>query len=183
MIGVSSIHSNVSRALRVRMPTKSKRTVVPAPPQPPIVIVTDCAPPMTLPTNIVCHCRTTDSSKMKAATKARTAIQPSQKRKRSSPSITESDESMASTQTYPPKLSSNTAPSRQKRRQIIKLHQIQNKSIVFSIKNTAIHNQDTEESNFTVGSCSHIQTYARQYSPRTMEVQKLANSLRGGMRF
>ena len=32
---VSSIHSNVTRAVRVRMPKKPKRTVVPAPPQPP----------------------------------------------------------------------------------------------------------------------------------------------------
>ena len=32
---VSSLHSNVSRVLRVCMPTKPKKTIVPAPPQPP----------------------------------------------------------------------------------------------------------------------------------------------------
>ena len=33
---VSSIHYIVSRALRVRMPTKPKKTIIPAPPQPPL---------------------------------------------------------------------------------------------------------------------------------------------------
>ena len=46
---VSSIHSNVTRALRVRMPVKPKKTVVPAPPKPPTESVTDFAPPMELP--------------------------------------------------------------------------------------------------------------------------------------
>ena len=46
---VSSILSNVTRALRVRMPTKPKRTVVPAPPQPPSESFCDFAPPMELP--------------------------------------------------------------------------------------------------------------------------------------
>ena len=54
MSAVSSIHSNVSRALRVRMPTKPNKTIVPAPPQPPRETVTNFAPPMTLPqTSIV----------------------------------------------------------------------------------------------------------------------------------
>ena len=35
MSAVSSIHPNVSRALRVRMPTKPRKTLVPAQPQPP----------------------------------------------------------------------------------------------------------------------------------------------------
>ena len=38
---VSSIHSNVTRALRVRMPVKPKKTLVPASPQPPTESVTD----------------------------------------------------------------------------------------------------------------------------------------------
>ena len=46
---VSSIHSNVTRALPVRMQVKPKQTVVPAPPQPPTESVTDFAPPMELP--------------------------------------------------------------------------------------------------------------------------------------
>ena len=43
---VSCIHSNVSRALRVRMPNKPKKTVVPAPPKPPSETTTDFALPM-----------------------------------------------------------------------------------------------------------------------------------------
>ena len=51
---VSSIHSNVTRALRVLMPTKPKRTVITAPPQPPTEDKCDLAPPMELPlTSIV----------------------------------------------------------------------------------------------------------------------------------
>ena len=46
---VSSIHSNVTRALRVRMPVKPTKTVVPAPPKPSTESVTDFAPPMELP--------------------------------------------------------------------------------------------------------------------------------------
>ena len=49
MTAVTSIHSNVSRALRVRMPTKAKKTIVPAPPPLPTEMVTDFAPPMVLP--------------------------------------------------------------------------------------------------------------------------------------
>ena len=41
MSAVSSIHSNVSRALRARMPTKTKKTIVLAPPQSPTETVTD----------------------------------------------------------------------------------------------------------------------------------------------
>ena len=51
---VSSIHSNVTRALLVRMPVKPKKTLVPAPPQPRTEGVTDFAPPTELPlTSIV----------------------------------------------------------------------------------------------------------------------------------
>ena len=160
---VSSIHSNVSRALQVRMPTKPKKKIVPAPPQPPIETVTDFAPPITFPQTSIVIAEPPIWTKRKAATKATTAIQPSYKRKRSSPSISELDESMASTHTCPPKLSSNTAPSRQKRRQMKKQQQIQNKSIVSTIKNTSARNQVAEEWNFRVGSCLPIQTYPTQY--------------------
>ena len=44
MSAVYSIHSNVSRALRVRMPTKPNKTLVPATPQPPTETVIDFAP-------------------------------------------------------------------------------------------------------------------------------------------
>ena len=121
---VSSIYSNVSRTLRLRLPTKPKKIVFPAPSEPPIETVTDFALPMTLPQTSIVIAEPPTRPKRKAATKATRAIQPSHKRKRSSPSITESDESMASTQTCPPNLSANTAPSRQKRRQILKQQQI-----------------------------------------------------------
>ena len=98
---VSYIHSYVSRALQVRMPTKPEKTVVPAPPQPPTETVTDFAPPMTLPQTSIVIAEPPIRPKRKAATKATTTLQPSQKRKRSSPSITESDLSIASTQNYP----------------------------------------------------------------------------------
>ena len=46
---VSSIHSNVTRALRVRMPTKPKRTVITAPPKPAAEVTSDIAVPMEMP--------------------------------------------------------------------------------------------------------------------------------------
>ena len=101
--------------------------------------------------------------KRKAATKSSEALQPIQKRKRSSPSITESDESLASTQTCPPTISSSSAPSRQKRRQLIKQTQIQNKSIVSTIQKTAAKSQNVE-CDYTVGPCSPVQTYPTQCS-------------------
>ena len=100
MSAVLSIHSNVSRALRVRMPTKPKKTIVSAPPQPPTETVTDFAPPMTLPLTSFAIAEPPTRSKRKAASKATAALQPSHKLKRSSASITGKDESLASTQTY-----------------------------------------------------------------------------------
>ena len=97
---VSSIHSNVSRALRVRMPTKPKKKIIPEPPQPPIELVTDFAPPLVLPqTSIVIA---EPRPKRKAATKAIEALQPTQKSKRWSASMTEPDKSLASAQICPP---------------------------------------------------------------------------------
>ena len=158
---VSSIHSNVTRALRVRMPTKPKRTVVPAPPQPPTENISDFAPPMELPLTSIEIAKPPSRPKRKAATKASAALQPL-KRKRASPSITESDESIASVQTCPPTTSSSSAPSRNKRRQLIKQTQIQNKSIVSSIKKLAAQSQDAE-TDYTVGQCSPVQTFLTQY--------------------
>ena len=169
---VSCIHSNVSRALRVKMPIKPKKTVVPAPPQPAIETVTDVMPPMNLPQTTFVIGEPPTRSKKKAATKTTTAIQPSHKQKRSSPSITESDELMASTQTCPPNLSAKTAPSRQKRRQMIIQQQTQNKSIVSTIKTTAALNQDAEQSNITVLRLSELRKF-----------RKYHDSLRGRMHF
>ena len=158
---VSSIHSNVTRALRVRMPTKPRRTVVPAPPQPPSENLSDFAPLMALPLTSIVIAEPPSRPKRKAATKASAAIQPL-KRKRSSPSFTESDESLASVQTCPPTTSSSTAPSQNKRRQLIKQTQIRNKSIAYSIKKVAAQSQDVE-TDYTVGQCSPVQTYPTQY--------------------
>ena len=142
MSAVSSIHSNISRALRVRLPTTPKKTLVHSPPQPPTETVIDFAPPMTLPQTLIVIPEPPTQSKRKAATRATEALQPSQKRKHSSPSITELDESLASTKTSPPIASSTSAPSRQKRRQMIKQQQIQYKSIVSKIQKTAASNQN-----------------------------------------
>ena len=161
---VSSIHSNVTRALalRVRMPTKPKRTVVPAPPQLPSENLCDFAPSMELPLTSIVIAKPPSRPKRKAATKATAALQPLSKRKRSSPSITESDESLASVQTCPTTNSSSTAPSRSKRRQPIKQTQIQSKSIVSSIKKAAAQSQNVE-TDYTVRQCSPVQTYPTQY--------------------
>ena len=47
--------------LRVWMPTKTKKLVVPAPPNQPPQKSTVFATPLTLPPNINCNCRTTES--------------------------------------------------------------------------------------------------------------------------
>ena len=99
--------------------------------------------------------------KRKAATKASAALKPL-KRQRSTPSVTESDESFASVQTCPPTAASSSAPSRNKRRQIIKQTQMKNKSIILAIKTAAAQSQPNE-SDFTVGPCSPAQFYPTQY--------------------
>ena len=159
---VSPIHSNLTRALRVRMPIKPKKTVVPAPPQLPSENFSDSAPPMELPLTSIVIAEPPSRPKRKAATKATVALQSSTKRKRSSPSITESDESLASVQTCPPTTSSSSAPSRSKRKQLIKQTQIQNKAIISSIKKAAAKNQNVER-DYTLDPCSPVQTYPTQY--------------------
>ena len=134
------------------MPTKPKKIVVPAPPKPPTETTTDFALPMTLPITSIVIAETPNRPKRKAARGASTTAQLSQKR-RSSPSITESDKSMASTQICPSNLTAGSAPSRQKRHQMLKEQQIKNKFIISTIKNTAARNQDTEQSDFQVGPC------------------------------
>ena len=116
---------------------------------------------MELPLTSIVTAEPPSRPKRRAATKASAAIQPL-KRKRSSPSITESEESLASVQTCPPTTSSSTAPSRNKRRQLIKKTQKRNKSIVSSIKKVAAESQDVETAN-TVGQCSPVQTFLTQY--------------------
>ena len=91
MSAVSSIHSNVSRALRVRLPTKPKKNLVPAQLQPPTDNLIDFESPMVLPQTSIVIAEPPTRPKRKAATKGTEALQPSHKRKRSSPSVTESD--------------------------------------------------------------------------------------------
>ena len=159
---VSSIHSNVTRALKVRMPIKPKRIAVPAPPQPPSENLSDSAPPMVLILTSIVIAEPPSRPKRKAATKATAALQSSTKMKRSSPSITESDESLASVQTCPPTASSFLAPSRNKRRQLIKQTQIQNKSMVSSINKAAAKSLNVQTDN-TVHPCSPVQRNPTQY--------------------
>ena len=123
---VSSIHSNVTRALRVRMPTKPKRSITTAPPKQPAEIRSDFAVPMEMPSTSIVIAEPSSRPKRKADTKASAALIPL-KRKRSIPSVTESDESVTSVQTCPPTTSSRGVIARNKRRQIIKQQQIQNK--------------------------------------------------------
>ena len=92
MSAVSSINSIVTRVLRVRMPAMPKKIMVPAPPQPPTERVVDFAPPIALPHTSIVMAEPRTRPKRKAATKATEALQPTHKRKRPSPSITESDE-------------------------------------------------------------------------------------------
>ena len=160
--GVSSIHSNVTRVLKIRMPNKPKITTVSEPPQLPSENLSDPTPPMELPLTSIVIAEPPSRPKRKAATKATAALQPSRKRKRSSLSITESGESLASVQTCPLTTSSFSATSRIKKRQLIKQTQIQNKSIVSSIKKAAATSQNVE-TYYTVGPCSPVQTYPTQY--------------------
>ena len=158
---VSSIHSNVTRALRVRMPTKPKRTIATARQKQPTEITSDFAVPMEMPSTSIVIAEPPSSPKRKAATKASAALFPL-KRKRSTPSVTESDESVTSVQTCPPTASSPGVYARNKRRQIIKQKQIQNKSIISAIKTAAAQSQQSE-TDFTVGPCSPTQSYPTQY--------------------
>ena len=71
---VSSIHSNVTRALRVRMPTKTKRTVITAPPKPPAEVTSDFAVPMKMPSTSIVIAEPASRPKQKGATKASAAL-------------------------------------------------------------------------------------------------------------
>ena len=137
------------------MPVKPKRTLVPAPSQAPSENVTELGSTKELPLTSIVISEPPSRPKRKAATKATEAFQHIPKIKRSSPSITESDESLASIQTCPPPTSSSSAPSRQIRRQLIEQTQIQNKSIVSRIQKTAAKSQNVE-SDYTVGPCSPV---------------------------
>ena len=158
---VSSIHSNVTRALRVRMPTKPKRSIITAPPKQPAEIRSDFAVPMEMPSTLIVIAEPPSRPKRKAATKASTALVPL-KRKLSTPSVTESDESVTSVQTCPPTTSNPGVFAGNKRRQIIKQQQIQNKLIISAIETAAAQTQQSE-SDFTVGPCSPTQSYSTQF--------------------
>ena len=168
---VSSIHSNVTRALRVGMPTKPERSLSTAPPKQPTEIRSDFTVPMEMQSTSIVIAEPASRPKRKAATKASAALIPL-KRNRSTPSVTESDESVTSVQTCPTTTSSPGVIARNKRRQIIKQQQIQNKSIISAIKTAAaqIHQSETD---FTVDPCSPTQSYPTQfYVPPNYEGQK-----------
>ena len=118
---VSSIHSNVTRALRLRMPTKPKRTVITAPPKPPAEETSDFAVPMEMPSSSIEIAEPSSRPKRKAATKASAALKPS-KRQRSTPSVTASDESIVSVQICTSTASSSSAPSRNKGDKLLSKH-------------------------------------------------------------
>ena len=158
---ISSIHSNVTRAHWVRMPTKPKRSIITASPKQPTEIRSDFAVPMEMPSTSIVIAEPPSRPKRKAATKASAAIIPL-KPKRSTPSVTESDESVTSVQTCPPTTSSPGVIARNKRRQINKQQQIQNKSIISAIQTAAAQTQQSE-SEFTVGPCSPTQSYPTQF--------------------
>ena len=158
---VFSIQSNVTRALHVQMPTKPKQTVITAPPKPPAEVTSDFAVPMGMPSSSIEIAEPPSRPKRKAATQASAAMKPS-KRQRSTPSVTASDESIASVQNCPSTASSSSAHSRSKRRQIIKQTQIQNKSIISAMKTAAAQSQH-DETDFTVGPFSPAQSYPTQY--------------------
>ena len=158
---VSSIHSNVTRALRVRMPTKPKRQLSTAPPKQPTELSSEFAVPMELPTTSIVIAEPPSRPKRKAATKASVALIPT-KRKRSTVSATASDESANSVQICPPSISSTGAIGKHKRRQNIKKQQIENKSIISAIQ-TAAAQSNQEETNFTVGPCSPTPSYPTQF--------------------
>ena len=158
---VSSIHSNVTRALRVRMPTKPKRQLSTAPPKQPTELSSDFAVPMEMPTTSIVIAEPPSRPKRKAATKASVALIPT-KRKRSTVSVTASDESATSIQTCPPSTSSTGAIGKHKRRQNIKKQQIENKSIISAIQ-TAAAQSNQEETNFTVGPCSPTPSSPTQF--------------------
>ena len=143
------------------MPTKPKRQLSTAPPSQPTESSNDLAVPMELPTTSIVIAEPLNRPKRKAATKASVALIPT-KRKRSTVSITESDESANSVQTCPPTTSSTGAIGKQKRRQNIKKQQIENKSIISAIQ-TAAARSNQEESNFTVGPCSPTTSYPTQF--------------------
>ena len=76
------IHSNVSRALRVRMPAKPKKIVVPAAPKQPSQTTTDFAPLLTLLLKELVIAEPPIRPKTKAAIRATPTTKPSEKRKR-----------------------------------------------------------------------------------------------------
>ena len=158
---VSSIHSNVTRALRVRMPTKQKRSITRAPPKQPAEIRSDFAVPMEMPSSSTVTAEPPSRPKRKAATKASAALIPL-KRKRSTISVTESDESVTYVQNCPPTTSSLGVSARNKRRRIIKQQQTQNKSIISAIETAAAQTQQSE-TDFTVGPFSPTQSYPTQF--------------------
>ena len=153
----------MSQSLRLRMPKYCNKIVVPAPPNRPPQMTTVLAPLLKLPQTLIAIAESPSHPKCKAAIRATPTTQPSKKRKRWSPSITDLDESMASTQYCLPDLSASSAPTRQKRCQKLKEQQIMTKSIISTIRKTADQNRETQTSHFQVGTLAPDQPYPTQY--------------------
>ena len=145
------------------MPTKPKRTVITAPPKPPPEVTSDFALPMEMPSTSIVIAEPPSIPKRKAATKASAPLKPL-KRQRSTPSVTESDKSLASVQTCLAQLQVPTHPNETKRDNLLSKHrsQIKNKSIISAIKTAAAKSQQNK-SDFTVGPFSPEQSYPTQY--------------------
>ena len=103
------------------MPTKPKRTVITAPSKQPAEVTSDFTVPMVMPSTSIIIAEPPSRPKRKAATKASAALKPL-KRQRSTPSVTESDESIASVQTCPPQLQVPVHPRESKGDNILGKH-------------------------------------------------------------
>ena len=158
---VSSIHSNVTRALRVKMPIKPKRHVPLASPNQQPEQDIQFAAPINLPTSSFVIAEPPSRPKRKAASKASAILMPA-KRTRTSVSVTGSDESAASTQTGPPMTSSSSVTGKQKRRQQLKQKQMENKTLISQIQTAASQTQHVE-SDYTVPPCSPTPAFPVQY--------------------
>ena len=154
---VSSIHSNVTRALRVRMPTKPKRSLSTAPPKQPTEIRSDFAVPMEMPSTSIVIAESPSRPKRKAATKASAALIKNVQHPRLPNQMNPSHQYK-----LPPTTSRPGVIARNKRREIIKQQQIQNKSIISAIKTAAAQTHQSE-TDFTVGPCSPTQSYPTQF--------------------
>ena len=163
---VSLVHSNVSRAMRVRKPKMPRKVNLPTPQIQLLQSTSKLTPHRSVTHSTLA---TTEQvikeppQRLKRKLTIKTTQPFSYKRLRKSPSITELDEPLNSTQTFVPIFSFSIAPPRQKHRQLLKQKQIENKSIIPTIQRTATQNPDVQISDLHVGTCSPDPYYPTQY--------------------